>query len=328
MNSITLHLNKLLYLCLMLVTLFTVNAFAINSQDSWLTNEPITPIPEAKNLVANKVKLGERLFSDAKLSADGSISCASCHNLNRAGADGLAVSIGINGQLGKRNTPTVFNSSLNFRQFWDGRSPNLEHQAAEPISNPIEMANEWGNVIDYLTTQQFYLEAFREIYQNKPNKKDVLNAIAEFERSLVTPNGAFDLYLKGQTNAISDNAKKGYELFKSIGCSSCHQGAAVGGNMYEKLGVILPYYSADDTKTSDFGHYRQTGISEHKFEFKVPSLRNVTRTAPYLHDGSISSLPKMISTMAKHQLGLELTNNEIDLIISFLQTLNGPMDAK
>ncbi|MDQ7051253.1 MAG: cytochrome c peroxidase [Enterobacterales bacterium] len=328
MNPTTIRLNKLANQCMLLIALFNFNAFAINNPASWLTNEPITPIPEVNNLVANKVKLGEQLFNDPKLSADGSISCATCHNLSLAGTDGLPLAVGIKGQVGQRNTPTVLNSSLNFRLFWDGRSSDLEQQAAEPISNPIEMGNQWNTVIDYLSSEQTYLNAFKEIYRNRPNKKDTINAIAEFERSLVTPNGAFDRYLKGQMDAISDNAKKGYELFKSIGCSSCHQGVAVGGNMYEKLGVILPYYQEDETDTSNFGRYRQTGINEHKFEFKVPSLRNVTRTAPYLHDGSISSLPKMISTMAKHQLGLELSKNEIDLIVSFLQTLNGPMDAK
>jgi len=301
-----------------------MSCFADDKQNLWLINEPITPIPEAKGLDPNKVKLGRRLFHERQLSVDATISCASCHNLSLAGVDRLPVEIGVKGQLGERNTPTVLNASLNFRLFRDGRSADLEQQALVPVENPKEMANQWDKVVAYLASQDSYLKAFKQIYQTTPNKENVANAIAEFERSLVTPNGAFDRYLKGQSDAISEQAKRGYKLFKSIGCSSCHQGVAVGGNMYEKLGVVIPYYQDDESKASNFGRYRQTGINEHKFEFKVPSLRNVALTAPYLHDGSIETIEKMVGIMAKHQLGRDLSIEETNQIVAFLVSLNGP----
>ncbi len=322
------RLKKLwLLLTVWLVATLSLHLIA-KDHPNWRTNEPITPIPNISHLDPKKVELGKKLFHDPKLSADGSVACANCHNLSLAGTDGLATAIGIKGLKGERNTPTVLNTGLNFRQFWDGRSPNLEDQVTEPITNPIEMGNTWENVISYISGERKYLYEFHSIYREKPNSKNISNAIAEFEKSLLTPNGAFDRFLKGDDSAISDKAKEGYELFKSFGCVSCHQGVAVGGNLYEKLGVIIPYYLESESKSSNFGRYRQTGVQEHKFEFKVPSLRNVARTAPYLHDGSIKSLNQIVVIMAKHQLGRELSQDEVERIVAFLKTLNGPLNAK
>ncbi|MDF1589562.1 MAG: cytochrome-c peroxidase [Gammaproteobacteria bacterium] len=298
-------------------------------QDKIPLREPITPIPDAIGLDDQKIILGRRLFHDPMLSGDGTVSCASCHNLNNAGVDGLPIAIGVKGKLGIRNAPTVLNSSLSFRQFWDGRVATLEEQVSSPLLNPVEMATNWSDVLKYLGSDKNYASDFKKIYRETPSKKSVENAIAEFERSLLTPNGDFDRYLKGDSSAIDEQAKRGYYYFKSYGCISCHQGMAVGGNLYEKLGIVKPYYDETTMVTEpDLGRYNLTGEDEHKFEFKVPSLRNVARTAPYLHDGSIASLEQVVAIMAEYQLGRELSSEHIDDIVSFLETLNGDVDEK
>lgn len=303
------------------------NAYC-EEQFEWLKNEPITPIPDAFGLDVDKVALGKRLFHDVNLSSDGTVSCASCHNLNNAGIDSLPVSIGMNGRMGSMNASTVFNSSLQFRQFWDGRAKTLEEQVSGPLTNINEMANNWGNIIGYLQADESYSALFEKNYDQKASKENISHAIAEFERSLLTPNGKFDRYLKGDDSAIDMATKRGYKLFKSYGCIACHQGVAVGGNMYEKLGVVIPYYNEETANETDLGRYRLTGIEENKFEFKVPSLRNVARTAPYLHDGSISTLEESIKIMGKHQLGIKIPDEDIVDITKFLNSLNGDINVQ
>ncbi len=286
--------------------------------------QAITAIPEVTGLDLKKVELGRRLFHDENLSGDGTISCASCHALDTAGVDGLPVSIGIKGQKGKRNAPTVLNSSLQFRQFWDGRVATLEEQISSPLRNPVEMATNWQDVILYLKAEPEYRKEFKTIFHSVPNKTHVVNAIAEFERSLLTPNGAFDRFLKGDKTAINEQAQRGYQLFKSYGCIACHQGVAVGGNLYEKLGIVQAYYPENNKlEETDFGRYHLTADEEDRYEFKVPSLRNVARTAPYLHDGSIKTLEEVISIMGHYQIGRTISKTDIKAIKSFLQTLNG-----
>lgn len=289
-------------------------------------NEPITPVPDNLGLDPARVALGRRLFHDPALSVDGSISCASCHNLDMAGQDGLPVSVGMKGQHGSRNAPTVLNSGLLFRQFWDGRAATLEEQVSAPLTNPVEMASSWEKVIAYLKSEPSYQLAFEKNYDQPPDRLNVSHAIAIFERSLVTPDGAFDRYLKGDDSAIDEQARSGYQYFKSYGCIGCHQGVAVGGNMYEKLGVIIPYYGTQNSPQKiDLGRFLITGVEEHKYEFKVPSLRNVTRTAPYFHNGAIATLEEAVAIMAKHQLGREIPDQHIQDIVSFLETLNGDL---
>lgn len=288
--------------------------------------EPISPIPDSAEIDETKLILGKRLFNDPNLSRDGTVSCASCHNLNNAGVDGRALSSGVDGQLGNRNAPTVFNSGLSFRQFWDGRVSTLEEQAMEVLRSPIEMDNDWDSILNYLRSNNDYQAAFEQVYGGSITQDNVLNAIADFERSLLTPNGAFDRYLKGDDDAIDQQTKRGYQLFKSYGCVSCHQGVAVGGNMYEKLGVVIPYYHEETAV--DEGRYIQSGDDEDLLEFKVPGLRNVAQTAPYFHDGSISSLEEAVSLMAKHQLGRNLSKEEIADIVKFLQSLDGPLNEQ
>lgn len=287
--------------------------------------EPITPIPDVTGLDLGKVALGKRLFHDPGLSSDGSVSCASCHNLKNSGVDNQALSSGVRGQLGTRNTPTVLNSGLLFRLFWDGRAATLEQQAMEVLTSPVEMDNDWDTILDYLKSTGSYQDSFTKIYGDEIVTKDkVSNALAEFQRSLLTPNGAFDRYLKGDDDAIDEQTLRGYQRFKSYGCISCHQGVAVGGNMYEKLGVIIPFKQ----HTPDLGRYQLTGLEEDKYKFKVPSLRNVARTSPYFHDGSISTLEGAVTLMAKHQLGRNLSEQETDDIVKFLQSLNGSVDEE
>jgi cytochrome c peroxidase len=286
--------------------------------------EPITPIPITLNLDARKVALGRRLFFDPQLSHDNTISCAHCHNLANGGADGLPRPVGIGGQAGKINTLTVFNSAFNFRLFWDGRAATLEEQMDFPLQNSHEMDTNWPEVIAKLEKDAAYRRDFQAIYQEGVNLESVKNAIATFERSLTTPNSKFDKYLRGDKSAINSDELAGYELFKSLGCISCHQGRNVGGNMYEKLGLVENYFeNRGNMQKVDFGRYNVTGNEEDRYEFRVPSLRNVALTAPYFHDASAATLESAVATMAKYQLGVDLSGEDVAKIVKFLNTLTG-----
>jgi len=283
-----------------------------------IAGEPITPIPDEMNVDAKKVSLGKKLFFDTRLSKDNTINCASCHNLNDGGDDNLRVSFGIHGQQGTRNSPTVYNSVFNFRQFWDGRAKDLAAQAAGPIENPVEMGFNFPDLIKRLN-KTAYKQEFNAIYKDGITKHNIQDAIAEYEKTLITPNAPFDLYLKGDKNAITKEQKEGYELFKSKGCIACHHGINVGGNMYNKFGIFT------DSNTSDLGRYDVTHRERDKHYFKVPSLRNVARTAPYFHNGKINSLRVAVLIMAEYQLGRKITPQEVDKIVAFLKSLNGEL---
>lgn len=288
-------------------------------------SEPIAPLPKTISLDQAKVAIGKKLFSDPRLSRDGSISCASCHILERAGTDGQIRSFGINAAQGLRNTPTVFNSGFGFRQFWDGRALTLEEQVDGPLTNPVEMGSSWKQVIDKLKSDPVYVDLFRNAYREEGiSKTSISDALATFQRALVTPNAPFDRWLRGETGAISSEAVRGYALFKSYGCISCHQGAAVGGNMFERVGLVHNFF-ADRGRNdqSDQGRFNQTNEEDDRHEFKVPSLRNVALTAPYFHDGSVATLPDAIRLMGYYQLGVKLPQEDIRLMEAFLQTLTG-----
>ena len=283
----------------------------------------VQPIPLVMNVEPNKVRLGKKLFFDPILSKDGTISCASCHNLQAGGDDNLQFSFGIYGQRGEINSPTVFNSVFNFRQFWDGRAKDLQEQAIGPIENPLEMGNTFKNLIVKLKSSP-YNEEFLRLYPEGITKESITNAIAEFEKSLITPNAPFDKYLRGDRSAISKEAKEGYDLFKSKGCISCHHGINVGGNMYNKFGIV------SNVKSKSLGRYNVTKRERDKYYFKVPSLRNVERTAPYFHDGRHAKLEEAIKDMAYFQLGRPISDDEIAKIVAFLNALSGelPQSAK
>jgi cytochrome c peroxidase len=293
-------------------------------QPSIADTEPITPLPLVMALNPEKVELGRRLFHDTKLSGDGTVSCASCHSLSSAGVDRLPHSRGIGGQEGPINAPTVFNSGLSFRQFWDGRAESLEDQVDGPLQNPLEMGGTWPKAIAALESDASYQTAFTTLYPDGVAPKNVRDAIATFERSLITPNSRFDRYLRGDQTALNETEREGYRLFKRIGCVSCHQGMGIGGNVYQKLGIMEDYFAQrGQVNTTDFGRFNVTQREEDRFFFKVPSLRNVALTAPYLHDGRAATLDEVVQIMARYQLGVRLEVREEAAVVAFLRSLTG-----
>lgn len=290
---------------------------------------PITPLPLKLELDLRKVELGRRLFHDPGLSSNGSVSCASCHRLNRGGVDRLPQSLGISGKIGSINAPTVFNSGFNFRQFWDGRAVSLEEQINGPLQNPVEMANTWSAIIASLEKDPKYRKAFSAIYRTGIQPGNVRDAIATYERSLVTPNARFDRFLRGDKSALDNRELAGYRLFRQAGCISCHQGVNIGGNLFQKLGIMEDYFAARGRVTSaDMGLFNVTGKEVDRHFFKVPSLRNVALTTPYLHDGSALTLEDAVRIMGRYQLGKELHSDEVDKIVAFLKTLTGEYQGK
>jgi cytochrome c peroxidase len=301
---------------------FSLLSFQVLSSE--LLNEPIIPIPESKNADPELVELGNLLFHDPQLSRDGTISCASCHSLSTGGVDRLKVSIGIDNQSGSINAPSVFNSSLSVRQFWDGRASNLMEQVSGPIENSKEMGSNWTHIINVLSADPAYLERFSNSFEDGITETNIKIAIVAFEESLVTPNSRFDQFLQGSENAITDDELAGYNLFKQYGCTSCHQGKAVGGNLFQKMGVMKDYFIDKDTITeADFGRFNVTKKEVDRFFFKVPGLRNVELTAPYFHDGSIETLYQSVEKMMIYQLGISPVPEDIQLIVQFLKTLTG-----
>ncbi len=263
------------------------------------------------------IVLGKKLYFEKKLSINNSLSCNSCHQLDNAGVDNLPTSPGHEGKLGGRNSPTVYNSGLYFAQFWDGRAENLEAQAVGPILNPVEMGMPNAEaVVAKLSAEKEYLELFKKVFSDGAiTYPRVGESIAAFEKTLLTPS-RFDDFLKGDDYALTDKEKKGLAIFMDKGCIACHNGPAIGGNSFQKLGDSIEY------ETKDIGRMEVTKDPADLKYFKVPSLRNITKTFPYFHDGSIKTIEEAIRLMGKHQLGLDLTKEEIDLIKSFFISLN------
>ena len=283
-------------------------------------NEPIQPIAAAKATNPAMIELGKKLFFDTRLSKSGFISCNSCHNLSLGGTDNLKTSIGHNWNQGPINAPTVLNSSMNLAQFWDGRAKDLQAQAGGPIANPGEMGSNHDLAVEILQSIPGYVAEFKKIFgKDKIAIEDVTKAIATFEETLVTPNSRFDQYLLGRTNAISADEKAGYKLFKDSGCISCHNGPAVGGNSYQKMGVVAPYKASSPAE----GRSAVTGKDADRFNFKVPTLRNVELTYPYFHDGAATTLTEAVDTMGRIQLGKKFSADENAKIVAFLKTLTG-----
>lgn len=304
-------------LCLAGAVATTGSAFA-------QSEEPIRPIPLTVKLDAKKVALGDKLFHDKRLSKDNTLACASCHSLERGGVDGGVGSTGIGGAKGPINAPTVFNSGFNFRQFWDGRASSLEEQAAGPIHNPKEMGSNWAEVLGKLSQDAAFVASFKESYPDGLQPKNIQDAIATFERSLITPNSRFDKYLRGDKAALKDDELRGYQLFKNYGCVACHQGVNVGGNMYQVFGVMGDYFARRGSVTeADLGRFNVTKNEADKNMFKVPTLRNVALTAPYFHDGSAKTLNDAVDVMFKFQLGRAAPQQDKELIVKFLRTLTG-----
>ena len=286
--------------------------------------EPISPIPDKVDVDPAKAKLGRALFHDPILSKDNTVSCASCHDLASGGGDGRKVSLGVDDKPGRVNSPTVFNSGMNFKQFWDGRAPTLRHQIDGPVQAAFEMGSLWPDVIAKLYRSKNYPGLFEKVYPDGISRRNVKDAIAEFVKSLNTPDSRFDKWLKGDENALNAQEKRGYEMFKEYGCVSCHQGANVGGNMFQVFGVLNDYFKKRGEITdADLGRYNITGNEEDRHAFKVPSLRMAAMTAPYLHDGNAATLRDAVDAMFEFQLGREAPDRDKDDIVAFIKTLVG-----
>ena len=295
-----------------------------------LKGEPIQPLPLKVAVDDKKIALGQKLFHDTSLSGDNTLSCASCHDLTKGGTDQAKVATGIKGQQGPINSPTVFNAMYNVTQFWDGRAKDLQTQAAGPVANPGEMGEQWDNVIAKLKQIPEYQDAFQTIYEQQGlTKETVTDAIAGFEQSLVTPDSRFDKYLRGDKGILTTDEKSGYELFK-LNCASCHNGPAVGGLSFEKMGVKQDYFKlrGGQLTEADNGRFNVTKEEKDRHFFKVPILRNVEITYPYFHDGSVNNLNDAVRIMGQVQRNKNFNDTEINNIVSFLKTLTGTYSGK
>jgi cytochrome c peroxidase len=287
---------------------------------------PTTP-PELPGNTATpaKVELGKMLYFDPRLSASHSISCNSCHNLGLGGADAQSTSIGHRWQHGGRNAPTVLNAVFNTAQFWDGRAKDLEQQAGGPMINPVEMASPEAHVAEQLKGTPGYRDMFAKAFAGESDPVTLGNAqkaIAVFEATLITPNAPFDRFLKGESGALSPAQKVGLKLFMDKGCSACHNGIGVGGGMYAPFGVVEKP-GAEFLPPADKGRFTVTKTPSDEYVFKVPTLRNITLTAPYFHTGQAWDLRQAVAVMGASQLGIELSSDDVDKITAFLDSLTG-----
>lgn len=300
-----------------------LSAAALCGSAVWLSAqsaEPIQPIEPVTVTSPAMMELGKKLYFDPRLSKSGFISCNSCHNLSMGGSDNLKVSIGHNWQRGDINAPTVLNSSLNVAQFWDGRARDLKEQAGGPIANPGEMAFTHELAVEVLASIPAYVDEFEKVFGSRTVDIDkVTTAIAAFEETLVTPNARFDRWLRGDRLALSAGELAGYHLFKSSGCTACHNGPAAGGTSFRKMGVVEPYRTDNPAE----GRVAVTGKDADRFNFKVPTMRNVELTYPYFHDGAANTLSEAVDVMGRVQLGKRFSPVENENIVAFLRTLTG-----
>jgi cytochrome c peroxidase len=267
--------------------------------------EPITPIPEPPAIDPLKVKLGERLFGDPRLSHDNSRSCSSCHDLGTNGASKQSHDLGLDGSNLPLNTLTLFNAALNFRFGWEGKIPSLEADFKAALQNPQIMGSSASELAEKLAADMSMRREFAAAYGSGPDADNILDAVVSFERTLLTPGSRFDRWLAGDAAALSANELEGYRLFKSLGCVSCHQGVNIGGNLFQRHGIFHP-------------------LASPKPEIlRVPSLRNVAATPPYFHDGSALTLDDAVRKMGLAQLNSTLTDQQVNLIVGYLQTLTG-----
>jgi cytochrome c peroxidase len=274
-------------------------------------------------LTEAKVALGRMLYYEKRLSKSQELSCNSCHQLDHYGVDSAKTSTGHGGQRGGRNAPTVYHAAGHFEQFWDGRSGSVEEQALGPILNPIEMAAPSKEyVTQVLGSMPAYVQHFKQAFPGEKEPLSFVNvgrAIGAFERKLTT-HARWDDYLGGQASALSDREVEGLKLFTNLGCMVCHTGEFLGGSMYEKVGTVEPWPNQGDQ-----GRFAITHRDGDRMMFKVPSLRNISETAPYFHDGAAATLPEAVTMMGRHQLGLELDKAEVEAIVSWLRSLKGAL---
>ncbi len=314
-------------LAALLLLLAPFNAFATSKEN--YRQEAIFPIPLTQDVDPDKAKLGEILFFDTRLSSNNRFSCASCHQLEAGGDDNVAMGLSETSDQHIINTPSIFNAQYNFRQNWNGSIKTLGQQIDAALQSQHAFNNNWADLVATLSKDEELTKNFFDTYQDGITKKNIINALVEFEKTLTTPNSRFDKYLRREEANLSDDEIKGYKTFKELGCISCHQGVNVGGNLYQKFGVFYNYIAErGNIKKADYGRMNTSNRQEDAFVFKVPSLRNIAVTAPYLHDGSAETIEEAISIMGKTQLGRTLSKKEIKLIKSFLFTLTGEYKNK
>lgn len=281
-------------------------------------------LSEPEGIDLAKALLGRELFSDTRLSKGNQISCSSCHDLEKGGADGKQFSIGVGNSPGTVNSPTVFNSSLNFKQFWNGREDNLNGQIDGPIHNSIEMNSNWPEIVAKLKADQKLVAWFKKVFNDEITKDRIVDAIVEFEKALITTDSPFDKYLNGDSSALTEAQLKGFHKFQEYGCIACHQGQNVGGNMFQSMGIAFDYFAErGGSYESDQGRFSVTKLYPDLHVFKVPSLRNIELTAPYFHDGTEPNLENAVKKMGRYQLGRDLPKEDIKEIAEFLKSLTG-----
>lgn len=290
------------------------------------------PVPRANPMTAAKVELGRQLYFDPRLSSTGAVSCNSCHNVMAGGEDNRATSLGVFGKTGQRSAPTVWNAAYLSVQFWDGRAASLEEQAKGPMVNPVEMGNpDHAAVVRRLSGIPGYAKQFEAVYGKKGLTIDnAAKAIAAYERTLVTPNSAFDRYVKGDAAALAIAAKRGMALVQQLGCVGCHSGQSFSGppmpegiGFYQRFPRIPSAYDAKYRLKKDVGRYEATKRESDRHMWRVPSWRNVAKTAPYFHNGSVRTLDEAVRVMAKSQLNTTLTDAQTRDIVAFLNALTG-----
>ena len=281
--------------------------------------------PEGHKITPEKVDLGRSLFFDPRMSRSGLISCQTCHNAGLGGADGLPTSVGHGWQKGPRNAPTAFNSVFNVAQFWDGRAPDLAEQAKGPLQAGVEMHNTPENLIATLKSMPGYTDMFAAAFPDESDPvtfENFAHAIEQFEATLITPDSKFDLFLKGDDNAMNDQEKRGLRAFMDTGCTACHNGVNVGGQDYFPFGVVAKP-GADVLPSGDTGRFQVTKTVDDEYVFRAAPLRNVALTAPYFHSGKVWDLKEAVQIMSSSQIGTELTPDQVDDIVAFLDTLTG-----
>ncbi len=314
--------------------LCTMSTAVLAESENYLRQEPIFPIPLKINVDKGKAELGEKLFIETRLSKNDQIACISCHQLTSGGDDNLPIGISISGEQHIINTPSIFNAQYNFRQNWDGAAKTLQDQINMAMTSTHEFDNNWDNAVTAISSDQELSNDFNAIYKDGVTKENIINSLVEFEKTLITPNSKFDQHLRSEDDILNDDEIKGYKIFKELGCISCHQGINIGGNLYQKFGVFYNYIAErGDIKKPDYGRINITDRLVDAYVFKVPSLRNIAVTAPYLHDGSAETIEEAISIMGKTQLGRSLSTDEVLYIKAFLNTLTGeykniPLDAE
>jgi cytochrome c peroxidase len=292
-----------------------------------LGGEPVTPLRPVDDLDAAKVELGLKLFHDPRLSRGDAVACASCHRLDAGGDDDRARAPGADGRPLDYNAPTIFNVALNFRLNWRGNFATLEQQNEAVLLDARVMNTSWLELLPKLQADASYPREFSRLYGGAPSRERVLDALATFQRSLTTPNSRLDRYLRGE-NALSPAEEQGYRLFQSYGCIACHQGANLGGNLFQRVGIFRDLFPQAAATEADLGRFAITGMEADRKVFRVPGLRNVAVTAPYFHNGYTGSLAEAVEIMARSQLGRELPPQDVDLIVQFLNALTGEYQGR